>query len=42
MQGHTENVVEILDPKEIVEQFRNAVRLAKDAGFDGIELLSQG
>lgn len=26
----------------IVEQYRNAVQLAKDAGFDGIELLSQG
>jgi len=42
MQCHTENITEIDDPKLIIEQFRQAVMLANDAGFDGIELLSQG
>ncbi|KAL4904128.1 hypothetical protein BDW74DRAFT_168566 [Aspergillus multicolor] len=41
-KGHTENITEIEDPKKIVEQFRHSVILAKEAGFDGIELLSQG
>ncbi|KAJ5578458.1 Aldolase-type TIM barrel [Penicillium hispanicum] len=40
--GHTENITEIEDPKVIVEQFRASVKLAKETGFDGIELLSQG
>ncbi|KAL2785975.1 hypothetical protein BJX66DRAFT_347109 [Aspergillus keveii] len=40
--GHTENVTEIVDPRVIVDQFRRSVALAKEAGFDGIELLSQG
>jgi 2,4-dienoyl-CoA reductase-like NADH-dependent reductase (Old Yellow Enzyme family) len=40
--GHTRNLTEIEDPKGIVEQFRHSVVLAKEAGFDGIELLSQG
>ncbi|PYI03523.1 flavo protein NADH-dependent oxidoreductase [Aspergillus sclerotiicarbonarius CBS 121057] len=40
--GHTHNLTEIDDPKAIVEQFRRSVTLAKRAGFDGIELLSQG
>lgn len=42
LPGHTRNLTEISDPKEIVEQFRQSVVLAKQAGFDGIELLSQG
>ncbi|KAK5400808.1 hypothetical protein LTR06_011229 [Exophiala xenobiotica] len=40
--GHTKNIMEIKNPKEIVEQFRTSVKLAKQASFDGIELLSQG
>lgn len=28
----------IKNPKEIVEMFRDSARLAKDAGFDGVEL----
>lgn len=40
--GHTRNLTEIEDPKHLVEQFRQSVVLAKEAGFDGIELLSQG
>ena len=40
--GHTHNLTEIEYPKVIVEQFRHSVTLAKQAGFDGIELLSQG
>ncbi|CAG8051265.1 unnamed protein product [Penicillium olsonii] len=40
--GYTENITEIKDPKAIIEQFRQSVVLAKEAGFDGIELLSQG
>ncbi|KAL2826133.1 hypothetical protein BDW59DRAFT_161259 [Aspergillus cavernicola] len=40
--GHTQNIIEIDNPKIIVEQFRKSVALAKDAGFDGVELLSQG
>lgn len=42
LKGHTENITEIDDPKEIVKQFQHSVTLAKEAGFDGIELLSQG
>ena len=30
--------VEIRDPKEIVAQYANAARLAKEAGFDGVEI----
>ncbi|TFK54622.1 FMN-linked oxidoreductase [Heliocybe sulcata] len=40
--GHTHAITEIEDPKEIVAQFATSVRLAKQAGFDGIELLCQG
>ncbi|KAF1986042.1 FMN-linked oxidoreductase [Aulographum hederae CBS 113979] len=39
---HTVNITEIIDPQEIIEQFRNSVELAKQAGFDGIEILAQG
>lgn len=42
MQGHTHSITEIPDPKAIVAQYRNAVQLAKAAGFDGVELLAQG
>ena len=40
--GHTHNIVEIDNPKAFVGQYRHSVTLAKEAGFDGIELLSQG
>lgn len=40
--GHTHNITEIDEPNSIVEQFRHSSTLAKQAGFDGIELLSQG
>ncbi|RDW84087.1 Aldolase-type TIM barrel [Aspergillus mulundensis] len=40
--GHTENITEIQDPQALVEQYRRSVALAKKAGFDGVELLSQG
>ncbi|KAI0131939.1 hypothetical protein BJ170DRAFT_679837 [Xylariales sp. AK1849] len=40
--GHTENITKIKDPREVVEQYRHSVNLAKNAGFDGVELLSQG
>ncbi|KAJ4288965.1 hypothetical protein N0V90_011307 [Kalmusia sp. IMI 367209] len=40
--GHTNNITEIEDAKEIIDQYRNSVRLAKKAGFDGIEILAQG
>ncbi|KAE8151966.1 hypothetical protein BDV25DRAFT_128353 [Aspergillus avenaceus] len=40
--GHTENITVPEDPGFIVEQYRDSVRLAKEAGFDGIELLCQG
>ncbi|KAJ5588483.1 hypothetical protein N7537_011161 [Penicillium hordei] len=40
--GHTENITEIENVKDIVEQYRTSCVLAMDAGFDGIELLSQG
>ena len=42
LKGHTSNITEIVDPSDIVNQFRNSVMLAEQAGFDGIELLSQG
>ena len=42
IQGYTDNITQIEDPKVIIEQYKNAVALAKEAGFDGIELLSQG
>ncbi|KAK1146952.1 hypothetical protein N8T08_002279 [Aspergillus melleus] len=41
-KGYTDNITQIEDPKVIIEQYKNAVALAKEAGFDGIELLSQG
>lgn len=41
-KGHTENITKIENPKEIVEQFKHSVMLVKEAGFDRIELLSQG
>ncbi|KAL5002992.1 hypothetical protein BDV10DRAFT_181208 [Aspergillus recurvatus] len=41
-KGHTGNITEIENPRTIVEQYRQLVILAKEAGFDGIELLSQG
>jgi NADH:flavin oxidoreductases, Old Yellow Enzyme family len=41
-KGHTENITEIENVKDIVEQYRTSCVLAMDAGFDGIELLSQG
>ncbi|RAH76354.1 hypothetical protein BO86DRAFT_423230 [Aspergillus japonicus CBS 114.51] len=40
--GHTHNIVEIDNPEPFVVQYRHSVTLAKEAGFDGIELLSQG
>ncbi|KAK1621744.1 hypothetical protein BDP81DRAFT_400907 [Colletotrichum phormii] len=40
--GHTHNVVAIEDPKDVIETYRNSCRLAKQAGFDGVELLAQG
>ncbi|KAL4886099.1 hypothetical protein BJY04DRAFT_229270 [Aspergillus karnatakaensis] len=40
--GHSQDITVIDDPKAIVDQFRHSVTLAKEAGFDGIELLSQG
>ncbi|KAL2833529.1 hypothetical protein BJY01DRAFT_253493 [Aspergillus pseudoustus] len=40
--GHSANITEIEDPKVIVEQYRHSVSPAKDAGFDGVELLCQG
>jgi 2,4-dienoyl-CoA reductase-like NADH-dependent reductase (Old Yellow Enzyme family) len=42
VKGHTSNITEIRDPKDLVDQFKHSVVLAKQAGFDGIELLSQG
>lgn len=42
IQGHTENVEEIKDPREVVETYRRSMQLAKKAGFDGVELLAQG
>lgn len=42
IQGHTSNITEIKDPNEIIDQYKTSVRLAKDAGFDGVEILAQG
>lgn len=44
LQGHTENMTVIDDASatEIIEQYRRSVQLAKEAGFDGVELLAQG
>ncbi|GKZ21727.1 hypothetical protein AbraIFM66951_003797 [Aspergillus brasiliensis] len=42
LPGHTENFVEIEDHGMILEQYRHSVKLAKEAGFDGVELLAQG
>lgn len=41
-QGHTENITEIQDPRELVDLYQRSVALAKKAGFDGVELLAQG
>ncbi|KPM41921.1 hypothetical protein AK830_g4671 [Neonectria ditissima] len=40
--GHTANVEAIEDVDEVIEIYRRACKLAKSAGFDGVELLSQG
>ncbi|KAL4956374.1 hypothetical protein BDW69DRAFT_192499 [Aspergillus filifer] len=40
--GHTDNIEAIKDPREIVGMYRRTVMLAKDAGFDGVELLAHG
>ncbi|KAL0933850.1 nadh:flavin oxidoreductase nadh oxidase [Colletotrichum truncatum] len=40
--GHTENVAAIDDPREIVNLYQRSCQLAKEAGFDGVELLAQG
>ncbi|PSN59476.1 FMN-linked oxidoreductase [Corynespora cassiicola Philippines] len=40
--GHTANITEIQNPREILEQYRHSVSLAKEAGFDGVEILAQG
>ena len=42
VQDHTINITEITAADEIVDQYRSSVRLAKQAGFDGIEILAQG
>lgn len=44
LQGHTENITVIEDTSatKIIEQYRRSVQLAKEAGFDGVELLAQG
>lgn len=36
------NTAVIEDPQVILEQYRHSMALAKEAGFDGVELLSQG
>ncbi|KAH8901377.1 FMN-linked oxidoreductase [Thozetella sp. PMI_491] len=40
--GHTDKVTSIENPRDVVEQYRHSVRLAKKAGFDGVELLALG
>ncbi|KAH6652253.1 hypothetical protein BKA67DRAFT_637862 [Truncatella angustata] len=40
--GHTDNVVAIEDPQQVVQTYRHSCQLAKRAGFDGVELLAQG
>ncbi|OJK01637.1 hypothetical protein ASPACDRAFT_1855006 [Aspergillus aculeatus ATCC 16872] len=41
-QGHTDNVEEIKNPRDVIDTYRHSVLLAKHAGFDGVELLAQG
>ncbi|KEY73667.1 hypothetical protein S7711_07714 [Stachybotrys chartarum IBT 7711] len=40
--GHSKNITVIADPRNVVEMYRRAVQLAKNAGFDGVEFLAQG
>lgn len=42
MQGHTDNIKAIENPREVIQKYRRAVTLAQEAGFDGVELLAQG
>jgi 2,4-dienoyl-CoA reductase-like NADH-dependent reductase (Old Yellow Enzyme family) len=42
LQDHTVNITEVTNFREIIDQYRNAVHLAKQAGFDGVEILAQG
>lgn len=42
MQGHTDNIKAIENPRDVIEIYRRSVTLARDAGFDGVELLAQG
>ncbi|KFA56516.1 hypothetical protein S40293_01118 [Stachybotrys chartarum IBT 40293] len=40
--GHSKNITVIADPRNVIEMYRRAVQLAKNAGFDGVEFLAQG
>ncbi|EQB51690.1 NADH:flavin oxidoreductase/NADH oxidase [Colletotrichum gloeosporioides Cg-14] len=40
--GHTHNVVAIDNPKDVIDTYRRSFELARQANFDGVELLAQG
>ncbi|KAL0929779.1 nadh:flavin oxidoreductase nadh oxidase [Colletotrichum truncatum] len=40
--GHTANIEAIKDVSEVIQLYRRSCQLAKNAGFDGVELLAQG
>ncbi|KAH7024887.1 uncharacterized protein B0I36DRAFT_416721 [Microdochium trichocladiopsis] len=40
--GHTDKLTVIENPRTVIETYRRAILLAKQAGFDGIEILAQG
>lgn len=42
LQGHTHNVVAIDNPKDVIDTYRRSFELARQANFDGVELLAQG
>ncbi|KAF4449506.1 putative NADPH2 dehydrogenase chain OYE2 [Fusarium austroafricanum] len=40
--GHTANLEAIVDIQAVIDTYRRACKLAKSAGFDGVEFLAQG
>lgn len=44
MPGHTANITPMASKhiEEVVEQYRHSCELAKEAGFDGVEIIAQG
>lgn len=40
--GAHENIKVIENPRDVIAKYKKSFMLARDAGFDGVELLAQG